>query len=178
MCGGRNELAYARVQKSVPWRTIYPTVTPGGGVQIGNNCSIDKTAIFGSEPYLIKIGDNVRITHGVKFITHDGGLWVPRNMRLIDVNADLIAPIVIGNNVNIGWDAIIMPGVKIGDNSIIGCGAVVTKSIPNNSVAIGVPARVIETVEEYADKNHDRYISIKNFDQTSKRKYLLEHFKL
>ena len=46
-----------------------------------------------------------------------------------------------------------MPGVTIGDSYIIGAGAVVTKEIPANSVAVGVPARLIETIEEYTEKN-------------------------
>ena len=50
------------------------------GVTIGDDCVVEKTADFGTEPYLIKIGNKVRITKGVRFITHDGGLWVLRNM--------------------------------------------------------------------------------------------------
>jgi len=53
--------------------------------------------------------------------------------------------IIIGNNVWIGHGAYIMPGVKIGDNSIVGAKAVVTKDIPAGSIAVGVPARVIKT---------------------------------
>ncbi len=83
------------------------------GVIIGNGCTINKDANFGTEPYLITIGDNVRITTGVKMITHDGGLFVPRNLGLIDERADKIGRITIGNNVNIGWNVIIMPGVII-----------------------------------------------------------------
>ena len=62
---------------------------------------------------------------------------------------DIIAPIKVGNNVYIGSGAYIMPGVTIGDNCIIGAAAVVTKDIPDKSVAVGVPARVIKNVDEY-----------------------------
>lgn len=140
------------------------------GVIIGADCSIHKDATFGTEPYLISLGNHVRISHGVKFITHDGGLWVPRYMGLIDKRADKFGKIVIGNNVNIGWDAIIMPGVTIGDNCIIGAGAVVTKDIPTNSVAVGVPAKVIETIEEYVEKNRNRVIMTKGLEHIQKRK--------
>lgn len=133
---------------------------------------IDKTVIFGSEPYLITIGNNVRITHGVKFITHDGGLWVARNLKLVDANADLIAPIKVGNNVNIGWDAIIMPGITIGDNCIVGCNAVVTHDVPPNSIVAGVPARNIETIDEYIEKNKDKLMPIKQLSNSEKKDYL------
>jgi acetyltransferase-like isoleucine patch superfamily enzyme len=146
----------------------------GGGVKIGNNCSIEKSVIFGSEPYLITIGNNVRITHGVKFITHDGGLWVARNLKLTDENADLIAPIKVGNNVNIGWDAIIMPGITIGDNCVVGCNAVVTHDVPPNSIVAGVPARVIESIDEYVQKNQNRLMPIKHLGNEKKKEYLIK----
>lgn len=50
------------------------------GVKIGENCEIYSSASFGSEPYLIKIGNHVRINTGVKFVTHDGGVWVLRGI--------------------------------------------------------------------------------------------------
>ena len=55
-------------------------------------------------------------------------------------------PITVEDNVWIGGGAIILPGVRIGENSVIGGGAVVTKDIPANSVAVGNPARVIRTL--------------------------------
>ena len=142
------------------------------GVKIGEHCSIASNVQFGSEPYMITIGDHVRLTENVKFTTHDGGLWVVRELKEEYKNADIFKPIVIGNNVHIGVNSIIMPGVTIGNNVIIGCGAVVTKDIPDNSVAVGVPARVIETVDEYIEKNKDKYIDTKNLSAEEKRKIL------
>lgn len=142
------------------------------GVQIGKGCTIDKTVIFGSEPYLIKIGNYARITRGVKFVTHDGGMWTLRKMGILE-NADRFGQIHIGDNTNIGWDATIMPGVSIGHNCIIGCGAVVTKNIPDNSVAVGVPAKVIETIEEYYLKNKERCVFTKNLSSEDKKAFLL-----
>ena len=141
-------------------------------MKIGKNCVIDKTAEFGTEPYLISMGDNVRITKGVRFITHNGSLWVPRNLGLVDKKADFFGKIVIGNNVNIGWDAIIMPGVQIGDNCIIAAGAIVTKNIPDNSVAVGMPAKVLESVQEYADKKRNSCVLTKNMTSKEKKAYL------
>lgn len=141
-------------------------------MKIGENCIVDKTAEFGTEPYLISMGNNVRITKGVRFVTHDGSLWVPRNLGLVDKNADFFGKIVIGNNVNIGWDAIIMPGVQIGDNCIIAAGAIVTKNVPDNSVAVGIPARVLESVQEYAHKKKNSCVLTKNMTSEEKKAYL------
>lgn len=139
------------------------------GVTIGRGCDICKKVSFGSEPYLITIGDNVRLTDGVKFITHDGGIWVLRNTEQL-TEADIFGTIEIGNNVHIGMNTIIMPDVSIGNNVIIGCGAVVTKDIPDNSVAVGVPARVIESIDEYYLKNKDKCDMTKKFSFENKKK--------
>ena len=146
-----------------------------GGVKIGNNCCILDFKAFGSEPYLIEIGDNVRITSGVRFITHDGGIWVLRNNKMLH-NADIFGKIKVGNNVHIGINSIIMPGVTIGDNVVIGCGAIVTKDIPSNSVAVGVPARVIESIDEYYNKVKNKCDFTKNLSYEEKRKYLVKKY--
>lgn len=103
---------------------------------------------FGSEPYLITIGDNVKISSGVSFITHDGGISV------FKTNEDVIkyGRINVGNNVFIGFKSTILPGVKIGDNCVIGANSVVTKDIPNNSVYAGNPAHFISSIDDYEAK--------------------------
>ncbi len=149
------------------------------GVKIGNNCEIYKSANFGSEPYLIEIGDNVRINHGVQLITHDGGLWVLRNHGLYKksfTDADKFGKILIGNNVHIGTNSIIMPGITIGDNVIIGCGAVVTHNVPSSSVWGGVPARHIETLDEYAEKLKKKTIDTKHMSKNEKKKFLMDYY--
>ncbi len=57
-----------------------PDVLRKLGVKIGKGCEIQRNVSFGSEPYLISLGDNVRVTEGCKFITHDGGVWVLRKL--------------------------------------------------------------------------------------------------
>lgn len=144
-----------------------------GGGKIGKNCEIQSQVEFGGEPYLITIGDHVRITQGVKFITHDGGVWVLRNIpELSDI--DVFGPIKIGNNVHIGWNVVIMPNTTIGDNCIIGAGAIVTKDIPSNSVAVGVPAKVIESIDEYKLKVLRKAVHTKKLSREDKRKCILE----
>lgn len=146
-----------------------------GGGRIGVGCEIYPDVEFGSEPYLISIGNFVRITNGVRFITHDGGAWVLRNLGM--KNIDIFSPIKIGNNVHIGWNAIIMPGVKIGNNCIIGAGAIVTKNIPDNSVAVGIPAKVIETIDDYKSKVEGKCEYTKNMSWKEKKRYLEEKYK-
>jgi len=120
----------------------------GMGVRVGTDCRIFgiPEEVFGSEPYLCRLGDHVTITSGVKFISHDGGVWVFRDQF---PDLDVFGPITVGNNVFIGINAIIMPGVTIGDNVVIGSGSVVTRDIAANSVAAGVPARVLRSLDEY-----------------------------
>ena len=142
------------------------------GVRIGKGVDIGKNVNFGSEPYLIEIADNVRISSNVNLITHDGGLWTLRKMKLLE-NADFFGKIIIEENVNIGMNATIMPGVKIGENSIVGLGAVVTKDVPSNTVVAGIPAKKIETIQEYYEKKKDKCDFTKNMNYKKKKEYLL-----
>lgn len=121
------------------------------GVRLGSSCRLINVSrnTFGSEPYLISIGDHVTITSEVRFITHDGGIWV---FRASHPDLEIVRPIKIGNNVFIGLRTIIMPGAIIGDNVVIGAGSVVRGTIPGDCVVAGVPARRICSLEEYRSK--------------------------
>lgn len=119
------------------------------GVNIGKNPHFYGPTSWGTEPWLITIGDNVHITGNCKFINHDGGTLIFRD-QIPDL--EISKPIVIGNNVYIGEETMILPGAHIGNNCVIGARSVVTKDIPNNSVAVGVPARVIKSADEYLEK--------------------------
>lgn len=144
------------------------------GAQIGDRCEIYSSASLGSEPYLILIGNHVRINANVSFVTHDGGAWVLRDYldSKDHEKIDLFGTITVGDNVHIGTGSIIMPNVHIGDNTIIGCGSIVTKDIPCNSVAVGVPARVIETLDEYINKNQENFEFTKLLTPEEKKIYL------
>lgn len=108
-----------------------------------------KSGMFGSEPWMITIGNNVHITGECQFITHDGSTLIMRN-KVPDL--EITAPIVIEDEVFIGFRSLILPGVTIGKGSIIGAGSVVNKSIPPNSVAVGNPCKVIKTTDELLEK--------------------------
>jgi acetyltransferase-like isoleucine patch superfamily enzyme len=147
------------------------------GLRFGNGCrfiSINRET-FGSEPYLIQLGDQVSISSGVRFVNHDGGVWVLRHMYKNLEQIDLFKRIVIGNNVFIGLNVIILPGVHIGDNCIIGAGAIVTKSFENNSILAGIPARKISDVADYLSNQQDRFMYTKNLTAFQKKAYLEEN---
>lgn len=104
---------------------------------------------FGSEPHLITISEEVTISFGVSFITHDGATWVFR-----DIIGDLtkIAPINVGKRSFIGANIIVLPGVTIGSRCVIAAGSVLTKSVPDSEVWGGVPAKKIMSVDQYISK--------------------------
>ncbi|MEO8582593.1 MAG: acyltransferase [Flavitalea sp.] len=125
------------------------------GLKVGKNCRI-YTSRFGSEPYLITIGNNVTITSGVCFITHDGSGTLMRDEK---GRRYVFQPIEIGNNVFVGVNSILLPGVKIEDNVIVAAGSVVTKSIPSGSIVAGVPARITGTFNDLKLKMLNGYVS-------------------
>ena len=126
---------------------------------MGEQCWFIGTDVetFGSEPFLISIGNHVLTTAGVRFLTHDGGVFVFWGK---DPTLDVVAPIHIGNNVFIGMNSIILPGVTIGDNVIVGAGSVVGQNIASGQVVAGVPARVIKTTSQYLEGIQDRSIRL------------------
>lgn len=146
------------------------------GVQVGNDCrflSVDKSK-FGSEPYLIQIGNHVTITSGVKFATHDGGVWI---FRRVYPEIDNFHRIFIGNNVFIGINSIILPGVTIGNNVVVGAGSVVTKDVPDNVIIGGNPAKKIKSIEAYETKILENADYTKKLNYNEKKIYLLNKFK-
>jgi len=125
------------------------------GMKVGKGVTVMGGCNFGSEPYLITLHDNVRISNNVSFITHDGGNWSFRHWNGYE-EVNHFGKIEIDEYTFIGANATIMPGVHIGKNCCIGVGSVVTKSIPDNSVVVGVPAKVIMSTEQYAMKMKSR----------------------
>ena len=120
------------------------------GVKLGKNISITGKLRVGSEGYLVEIGNDVTIA-GADILTHDGGIRVIRKLE-DNPNLKKQGKVSIKNNSFIGKNSIIVPGISIGPNSIVGCGSVVTKNVPPNTVYAGNPAKYICSIEEYKEK--------------------------
>ena len=114
------------------------------GVTVGERCRLIRVT-FSTEPYLVHLGNHVSATK-THFETHDGAVWVLRD-RFPEV--DIVKPIHVGDNVYFGYGCIVLPGVTIGSNVVIGAGSIVNRDIPDNSVAVGVPARVVKSIADY-----------------------------
>ncbi|WP_040975316.1 sugar O-acetyltransferase [Necropsobacter massiliensis] len=99
----------------------------------------------------VKIGDNVMFAPNVSLYT----VGHPLHPQLRNEGWEQAKPIVIGNNVWVGGNVVILPGVTVGDNAVIGAGAVVAKDIPADSLALGNPCRVVRTVTQ---RDRDAYI--------------------
>jgi len=141
------------------------------GVGVGRECrliAIDRNT-FGSEPYLVAMGDHVTVAAGVRFITHDGGVWV---LRYRHPDIDVVGRITIGSNVFIGINTIVLPNVTIGDDCVIGAGSVVTRDVPSRTVVAGSPARVIRTLDEYECRSMDKALHIHRLNPEEKRRAL------
>nr|WP_302167784.1 acyltransferase [uncultured Schaedlerella sp.] len=143
------------------------------GVNFGGDVYIYGKVIWGTEPWIITIGNNVHITDGVKFITHDGGTLLYRS-QIPDL--EITKPIVVGNDVYIGNNVMILPGVTIGSNVVIGAGGVVTRDIPDNSVVVGVPARVIKTTSEYLEKLKKESLHLGHLKGREKDRALMHYY--
>ena len=113
---------------------------------VGRNVTIDPEF-----NWLITIGNNSVITNGVTILAHDGSL--SRHTGLTKLGR-----VTIGSNTFIGVKSIIMPGVNIGNNVIIGAGSIVTKDIPDNSIATGNPAEIFGSVFEYVEKHKEKML--------------------
>lgn len=116
------------------------------GARIGEDCFFSVRWI-GDQPYLVEIGDHVYLSKGV-WLETSGSNWM---FEKDDPSVKIFGRIVIEDNCFIGINTQIMPNVRIGKNSIIGAGSVVINNIPPNSVAMGVPARVIGSSIKYKE---------------------------
>ena len=146
------------------------------GAKIGANTRIlSSIESFGTEPYLIEVGENCLLSTNITLITHDGGISVLNNLNAFGQRMDKLGRIKIGNNVFIGKGATIMPGVTIGDNVIIGLGSIVTKNVESNSVVCGIPAKKIKTIEEYKISIENKVYPTSNLNVIDKRRYCETH---
>jgi len=148
----------------------------GKGVKIGDDCLIFSIN-FSSEPYLIEIGDHVVVSPGTTFITHDGSVWLFRDKH---PNITVFGKISIGNNSFIGANSIILANTTIGSNCIIGAGSVVRGKIPDNSVVMGNPAKVVmktDIAAKFLINNKNR-VDTKHMNPQERKEALLKHYDL
>ena len=164
---------YRTIYRQIVWRTNPVKYAKKIGVNFGEGIHIYGKVWWSTEPWIITIGSNVHITDGVKFITHDGGTLL---YRYLVPDLEITKPITVGDNVYIGNNVLIMPGVKIGSNVVIGAGAIVSRDIPDNSVAVGVPARVIKTADEYFEKIQRESLHLGHLKGEEKDKKLMEYY--
>lgn len=109
------------------------------GATIGEGCLIYSTA-FSTEPYLVTLGNRVAVSGGVKFLPHDGAVWLLRQRR---PHAQVFGRIVVEDDCYIGENALLLPGTRVGRGSVVAAGAVLKGRFPENSVIAGNPARAV-----------------------------------
>jgi len=143
---GSDFYAYARLRLEAYdchlGNAYHPRIIIGNSVSLNYDCHI---ACINQ----VVIGDNVLIGSKVHITDHSHGSISQEALATPPAQRALVSkgPVIVENNVWIGEGVVVLPGVRIGKNSIIGANAVVTKDIPPNCVAGGVPARVIRRLE-------------------------------
>lgn len=130
------------------------------GMSVGENFKrLNGVILDPAHCWLIEIGNNVTLAPRVHILCHDAStkLWL---------NYTKIGRVTIGNNVFIGAESVVLPGVTIGSNVIVGANSTVTHDIPDNSVVVGSPARVICTLDEYLSKEKTRMENAPCYDES------------
>lgn len=125
------------------------------GGYVGNNVDFYDVKMDMSNAFLYHIGNNVTITN-CRILNHDASMC-----KALGVTK--IGKIFIGDNVFIGADSIVLPNVKIGNNVIVGAGCVISKDIPDNSVVVGNPCRIISSYNDFIEKNKYQFSNCKAF---------------
>lgn len=148
---GLKELSLAAVRRYVmmfgmfilPFSSLRVLVMRMCGVRIGRGCYVGFNVAFDTNfPSLIRIGDDVTISHNVSIYTHTATPAASRLARVYDATA----PVTIGDGAWISANAVVLPGVEIGPDCMVGAGAVVTRSTEGGSLYAGNPARKIRSI--------------------------------
>lgn len=132
------------------------------GVKIGKNTFLSPKAYIDTHKgSSVTIGKNCYITRNVVILNHTDtyrggpeGIWISKGCDRI------LKDVVIGDNVFIGVNSVVMPGVTIGNNSVVGALSLVNKSIPPNTVWAGNPARQITTISEMMLKEFPNFTGL------------------
>jgi acetyltransferase-like isoleucine patch superfamily enzyme len=120
----------------------------GGLYAMGEHCVIQANVTI-TDPAHVRLGNNVHLT-GCTLFGHDGTVAMLKQMS--GRRLDRVGRIDIGDNVFVGHQAIIMPGISIGSNVVVGAGAIVTRDVAPNTIVAGNPARPIGTVDAMLDR--------------------------
>lgn len=145
---------------------IYKKLTPKYLRSLGINVPMDyyegghgfiaPNVLFdGSDFSLISIGKNTTISIDVVFLTHDFSISKGLKCMGAKESGEFIKPIVVGENCFIGMRSIILPGTELGDNVIVGAGAVVKGAFPDDVVIVGNPAKIICKTDEWAKRHYE-----------------------
>lgn len=130
------------------------------GMKVGNNFGrLNGVILDPSHCWLIEIGDNVTLAPRVHILCHDAS-----TKTFLDYTK--IGRVTIGNNVFIGAESVVLPGVTIGDNVIVGANSTVTHDIPDGVVVVGSPAKAICSIDEYLEKERKRMGSSPVYDDS------------
>ena len=122
------------------------------GMKVGKNFKrLNGVILDPAHCWLIEIGDNVTMAPRVHILCHDAS-----TKTFLDYTK--IGRVTIGDNVFIGAESVVLPGVTIGDNVIVGANSTITHNVESGSVVAGSPAKVICSLEEYLDKEKKRMI--------------------
>ena len=144
----RGELAYCGIDIIIDHSVI---IIAPEKVRIGNHCRISYGTFLNGTGSII-IGDDVLIGMNVKVITTNhvfDRIDIP-----IREQGEISKPIIIGNDVWIGANVIILPGISIGNGCIIGAGSIVTRNLPDYSIAVGNPAKIIKIRSGYKKQDN------------------------
>jgi acetyltransferase-like isoleucine patch superfamily enzyme len=128
----------------------------GMHVEPDHNGYIDPSAFFDNYDYsLITIGQHVTISRDVLILNHDFSISQGLQAAKLGEIGFFLKEVIIGDNCFIGAKAILLPGTFIGENTIIGAGAVVKGNIPQNSVVVGNPAKVIDKTTDFGFRHRE-----------------------
>ena len=141
------------------------------GLKVGNNFNAQEgTIIDPGHCWLIEIGDNVTLAPRVHILAHDASMKK-------SLGYAKIGKVSIGNNVFLGASTIVLPNVRIDDNTIVGAGSVVTHSLLGGGVYVGNPLRRLYSYEEWHEKIKEKMRKSPIFDETYKIGVITEEMK-
>ena len=140
------------------------------GMKVGKNFGrLNGVILDPSHCWLIEIGDDVTLAPRVHILCHDAS-----TKKFLGYTK--IGRVSIGDNVFIGAESVVLPGVTIGNNVIVGANSTVTHNVPDNTVVAGSPARVLCTLDEYLNKerNQMEYAPVYGEDFTLRQNVSME----